>query len=325
VYVQRFRQLAVATVTLVLGMVALSCSNPAQAEIDRGAELASTGRNDEAIAAYRAALELDPDNAEALTGRGCALSQTDVAAAIADLDRAIELDPKSLDGYRCRAGARRIKGDLDAALADATKALELDPSDAAAHVAFANILDDMGRTSEAVPEYDKAIELATNAPAGEGQRRLLANAYNQRSIARGRLDDDAGAAADLDKAIELDPEYGPAYANRAMTALYAGDCKKAIEDATKAIELEPNFPTAYGARALCLADAGDLDGALADASRAIDLGRNDMYAYYTRGLVYAERGDEAKATADLRKAIELAPTTDAADEIRTLMAQYGLD
>ena len=135
--------------------------------------------------------------------------------------------------------------------------MELDSADAGGHVTLANILDDMGRTSEAIPEYDKAIELASSQADGDGQRLLLANAHNQRSIARGRLGDDAGAAADVDKAIELDPEYGPAYANRAMSGFWNNDCERAIADATKAIELEPNWPTAYGARALCLADAGE--------------------------------------------------------------------
>jgi len=318
-----YRRVAVAISTLACAIAAVSCGNPAQANIDRGEELANTGRYDEAVAAYSAALELDPDNTEALAGRGCARTLTDVDAAIADLDKAIELDPKSTDGYRCRAEKRRISGDLDAALADATRALELDPSNASAHVTLGNTLDDMGRTAEAIIEYGEAIELASSA--ADMDARLLANAYNQRSIARGRLDNDAGAAADLDKAIELDPEYGPAYANRAMVALWDGDCEGAIADATKAIELEPDFPTAYGARALCLADAGDLDGALADATRAIELGRNDMFAYYTRGLIYAERGEKAEATADLLKAIDMASAADAADEIRALMAEYDLD
>jgi len=295
----------------------------AQAEVDRGDELAYTGRYDEALAAYNAALELDPDRLDALAGRGCAEIHTDVAAAIADLDKVIELDPKSSDGFRCRAEAHRVTGDLDAALADATKALELDPSNAGVHVALGNTLDEMGRTAEAIIEYGKGIELASNQ--ADRDTGLLANAYNQRSIARGRLDDKAGAASDVDKAIELDPEYGPAYANRAMDAFWDGDCERAIADATKAIELQPDWPTAYGARALCLADAGDLDGALADATRAIELGRIDAFAYYTRGLIYAERGEDPEATTDLRKAIELAPAADFADEIRALMADYGLE
>ena len=314
-----YRRIAVATL-LVCAVALGSCTNPAQLEIDRGQELAAAGRDDEAIVAFNAALNLVPDNAEALAGRGCAEILTFNAAAIVDLDKAIELDPETFDGYRCRAEAHRSAGDFDSALADARKAIELDPTSAFAHITLGNVLDGMGRTAEAIPEYDNAIATL----AKEDDKGALANAYNQRSIARTRLGDDAGASADLDKAIELDPEYGPALANRAMNELFDGDCERAIADATKAIELEPGFPTAYGARALCLADAGDLDGALSDADRAIELGRADAFAYWTRGYVYAERGDIAEATADLHKAIELAPTADFADRIRAVMAEYGL-
>lgn len=314
-----------ATLALVGALAVGGCANPAQPEIDRGSELLNTGRWDEAFTAYSAALELDPDNIEALTGRGCAAVHTDVTAAIADLDRAVASDPANAGAYRCRAEGSRSKGDLDSALADATKAVELDSADPSGHVTFANILDDMGRTSEAIPEYDKAIELASGEADVDGGRLLLANAHNQRSIARGRLGDDSGAAADVDKAIELDPEYGPAWANRAMTGFWSSNCERAIEDATVAIELEPDWPTAYSARALCLADAGQLDDALADADRAVQLDPAHMFVYYARGVIHAERGDNVEAAADLKRAIELAPSPGAADEIRGLMASYGLE
>ena len=227
-HTEAHRRVAVAISTLACMVAIVSCSNPAQADIDRGDELAYTGRYDEALAAYNAALELDPGNVDALAGRACAETHTDVAAAIADLDKVIELDPTRSDGFRCRAEARRSSGDLEVALEDAAKALELDPSSAWAHVTLGNTLDDMGRTAEAIIEYGKAIELASDA--ADVDTRLLANAYNQRSIARGRLDNEAGAADDVDKAIELDPEYGPAYANRAMDAFWDGDCERAIAD-----------------------------------------------------------------------------------------------
>jgi len=79
-----------------------------------------------------------------------------------------------LQHHRRRVHGVAAPGQLDAALADATKAVELEPSDAPAHVTLGNVLDDMNRTAEAIPEYDKAIELDPK----------LANAYNQRSIAR---------------------------------------------------------------------------------------------------------------------------------------------
>jgi tetratricopeptide (TPR) repeat protein len=110
-----------------------------------------------------------------------------------------------------------------------------------------------------------------------------------------------------------------------MARIFAGDCEHAMADAEKAIALEPDFPSGYSARALCRGDAGDLDGALSDANRAIELGRADFFGFYTRGLVYLERGDLPKARSDLGRAIELAPTAEAAEDVRVLMAEYGLD
>ncbi len=300
--------LAIALLTLV------SCSNPAQAEIDRGDALLTANKVDEAFAAYDAALAIDPDDPAALAGRGCARSPADHELAMTDLDRAIELDPTSYSGHRCRAESHRASGDLDAALADATKAIELDPARAYGHVTLGNILDEQGRTAEAIASYDKAIELDPT----------LANAYNQRSIARSRSGDDDGAAADVDKAIELDPDYGPAYAVRALARFFEGDCARGMADAEKAVQLEPDFPGGYSARAMCRGQAQDLDGALSDADKAIDLGRVDFFAFYSRSLIHLDRGSATEAKADLLRALELAPSPEAADEVRALLAEYGL-
>ena len=169
-----YGRLAISILILACALAVGACASPAQGEVERGKAFLNENKPAEAYAAFDAAVALDPKNAQALTGRGCARPMTDAVAAIADLDRAIDFDPKSFDAYRCRAEAHRTAGQLDAALADATKSVELEPSDAPAHVTLGNVLDDMNRTAEAIPEYDKAIELDPK----------LANAYNQRSIAR---------------------------------------------------------------------------------------------------------------------------------------------
>ena len=54
-------------------------------------------------------------------------------------------------------------------------------------------------------------------------------------------------------------------------------------------------------------------------------GRGCSRPYWVRGLIRAERGDDAEARADLLRAIDLAPSAGAADEILSIMAEYGLD
>ncbi len=68
-----------------------------------------------------------------LTNRGCALLEMKkYAAAIADFDAAIGVEPKASNNWGNRAEARFKDGDFEAAIADAEHALELDPANATA-------------------------------------------------------------------------------------------------------------------------------------------------------------------------------------------------
>jgi Tfp pilus assembly protein PilF len=123
-----YRGLAISILVLACVGVIGGCASRAQGEIERGRQLLSDNKREEAFAAFDAAVALDPKNADALAGRGCSRLLVDGRAAIADLDRAIELDPKSFDAYRCRAEAHGTAGDRDAALADAQKAVSRPPT-----------------------------------------------------------------------------------------------------------------------------------------------------------------------------------------------------
>ena len=66
--------------------------------------------------------------------RGLAYAdKEDYDRAIADYDKALELDPKDATAYNNRGFTYDKKGDYDKAIADYNKALELDPKDATAY------------------------------------------------------------------------------------------------------------------------------------------------------------------------------------------------
>ena len=191
--------------------------------------------------------------APALEGRGRARGEVATEspeAALADLDRAIELGADGERVHRCRAQTPWEAGDSAGALAEAETAVELGPDEPFAHAVLGNILDQLGRADETLVEYDRAIELDPE----------FAFAYHNRGVARSGAGDDEGALADYDRAIELDPEYAEAYATRGMDLMWPGDCEAALADAEKAIELKPTAPVAYQVRVMCRADAGDIDG-----------------------------------------------------------------
>jgi Flp pilus assembly protein TadD len=85
--------------------------------------LLQEGRFEEALAPLSEAIQLKPDFARALNGRGFAYMQLRRwEEAIADFTAAIAIDPNYSNAYRNRAAARRMAGDAEGAKADAAMA-----------------------------------------------------------------------------------------------------------------------------------------------------------------------------------------------------------
>ncbi|NJL37188.1 MAG: tetratricopeptide repeat protein [Leptolyngbyaceae cyanobacterium SM1_4_3] len=100
---------------------------PEEAEVyyNRGLVRYSQGDLAGAVEDYTRAIELNPENALIYNNRGIArVEQGDLVGAIADYTRAIEIDPNYALAYDNRGNARRNQGDLAGAIADHTRAIE---------------------------------------------------------------------------------------------------------------------------------------------------------------------------------------------------------
>jgi tetratricopeptide (TPR) repeat protein len=95
---------------------------------NRGFAYFDSGELDHAIADYDKAIQLDPKFAQAYSGR-CAvkIKKGDLTHAIADCDQAIVLDPKLAIAYNNRGLAKQAQGDTAGAAADTARAQQLDP------------------------------------------------------------------------------------------------------------------------------------------------------------------------------------------------------
>ncbi len=123
----------------------------------------------------------------------------------------------------------------------------------------------------------------------------------------------------LERAIEADPLYAPAYVYAAFTYLTAYNnnwneeyaAPETIEQmarlARQAIQLDGSYALAHATHAVALIYSGQHQGALAEAERAIALNPNDsdVLGRVSQVLVFA--GQHARAIEIVGKAIELDP------------------
>lgn len=108
----------------------------------------------------------------------------------------------------------------------------------------------------------------------------------------------AGASAQNPNDAEL-----PYLRGRAFFLLDAYE--QAIAHFTRAIELRPDFGDAYHQRARARYRVGDLGSCIADNIIAERYLPDDPLIFYRRALAYFDQGDNDRALADYRKALEL--------------------
>jgi tetratricopeptide (TPR) repeat protein len=197
-----------------------------------------TRRNyDDALAAYTLAVDLAPDYAVALGGRGDAFRLLGRnAEALADLTRAIELHPNFSAAYICRARTHYALGRYAEALADYDRFDEIGFTGTGS--GYAPVIDEerrgdicrrLGRYDEALACFSRALDYVPDDAVALGGRgdafRLL-----------GR---NAEALADLTRAIELDPDLPGAHASRGAVYQALGRDEEACADLARAAELAP--------------------------------------------------------------------------------------
>jgi predicted esterase/Flp pilus assembly protein TadD len=95
--------------------------------------------------------------------------------------------------------------------------------------------------------------------------------------------------------------------NRAMVLQRAGDLKGAIAAYSRAIEVDPKFSEAYANRGVALVNRQDYAAAIADLTISLNLKPTEV-AYYHRGVAYHSLKKTREAMADFTKAIELNPS-----------------
>ena len=265
----------------------------------RGVALQNMGKLEEAVADYDKALSLLPENKGILFNKALAeeelknydtaqecysqllkahprfdsgyigrarlyLAQGDTISALADLDKAIELNKNAINAYVIRAdiSIKREK-DYERALEDMNEAIKLQPHYAGFFINRAFLRYNLDDYFGAMADYDYAISLdPTNVVAYFNRGLLLAEVHgNDRAI------------QDFTKVLQLNTDDYRALLNRSRLYEETGNYNLAIEDLNKVIARFPDFYGLYFSRMGIYEKMGDRKNAEKDYNKAMALAK----------------------------------------------------
>lgn len=244
--------------------------NYAEAHNSMGLVLAQTDDDDGAIKEFREAARIRPDYAEAHANLGSALMLTDVESAIPELEKAVALDPASVEalfnlaeaygnspshgtanqietlrkvvsmaptfarGHLALGKALLHDGKIDDAVTQLREATRLDPSSGEAHYQLGLALARAGKQAEATAEVQKGRQLS--AADDRNQNAALDVSEGRAAFQKGELQE---AAAKFQHAIKLAPDSAIAHHYLGIVLEKQGDTAEAIASYQKAVSLNP--------------------------------------------------------------------------------------
>jgi Flp pilus assembly protein TadD len=136
---------------------------------------------------------------------------------------------------------------------------------------------------------------------------FLSMPFNNRGVARKQSGDRAGALADFNQAIVLNPSDPKPWLNRADIHFDAGEFEAAMPDYNKALEVDPKNAKAYANRGASYGAQNKFDLALRDLNRAIELDPTMADAFGNRALLYYNTKRFAEELADIDRYLRLRP------------------
>ncbi|MBD3235748.1 MAG: tetratricopeptide repeat protein, partial [Candidatus Eisenbacteria bacterium] len=232
--------------------------------------LAAVGETQQALTAYRAALEIDPQHINARYNLGLTLGESGALdAAIAELERVIELDPGFPEGHYDLGYAFALRGDAAAAERHYNEALRRRPDYAQASLRLGDLLAARGGAAAALAHYERVLDLHPELP----------EAYMKTARAHLSGGDQQAAVEIYHRALNRFPQWNAAAVELAW--ILATSAEPSVRNGRQALSLargacahlsDPN-PRCLDTLAAAYAATGNFEQAISVLERALEFVR----------------------------------------------------
>jgi tetratricopeptide (TPR) repeat protein len=194
------------------------------------------GNRGEAVAAYKRALELDPNNSDALYNlANLYKDEGDMKRAVEFYEKTIKADPKKVPAYLNLGNIFGRAGDYEKAKGYYRRAIAVAPDNARAYFNLAYAESFTGHLTAAADLYKKVIALE---PFNAEAHYNLGNIYINLNL----FDNAVAAFGD---AITADPQHVGALVNLSVLSFQAGDLESALQYYDRAVLLGYKPPLEY--------------------------------------------------------------------------------
>jgi tetratricopeptide (TPR) repeat protein len=217
--------------------------------------------------------------------------------ALADFNKAVELDPKSAWIFAHRGSTYKRMGCYDDALRDLSHSIELDSTYIYAYGQRADTYREMERYDDAFNDYGRALELDPND----------AFYIYELGYTRQVMGNNTAALMEYKRAVEVSPDYAPAIAFCGHIHYKMGRYDDALKEFNRAIELESEDPFSLNGRGLTYLSMKHYAEAIKDFNRTIEVKPNYSYAIFQRGVAYQQMGRYEEALKDFNRLIDVKP------------------
>jgi tetratricopeptide (TPR) repeat protein len=201
--------------------------------LERGVLYQESGRMEEALREYEAALVKAPNDPDLMLKVGCGKAEAgNGVEAEKLLKKVLEQRQTSAETHYCLGRALMAKQNMNDALKSFERAIQIDPNRAEYYLYEGWAANEGGSVAKASLALKKALELDQG----------LADAYWQRGVLRYHETRTKDAIEDLSKALSLRPSRFEAHADLALAFYDLGREDQALAEWQKAIAANPNEP-----------------------------------------------------------------------------------
>lgn len=199
---------------------------------NRGQVYRQMKKYDLAIIDFTKSLELNADNPNIISARADAyMSVNNFEKATTDYTTIINKNPSYKDIYFDRGYSYIMQKKYEEAKKDMEQQLVLNPNDFKSLANLINLKKHLKMNTEALADYESLIKNFPNQPN-------MHIVYNNRANLYQDLNELDKALADINKALEIKPDYDMGYLNRAEIYNKMGEKKLACEDFSRAKQLK---------------------------------------------------------------------------------------